>query len=96
MTKSLSYSKQIECVYQIHMTISIISCRLIIAAEMIFHSPLSKSAHSCIIKQGGVNVQANMQYYLSKNVGMVCNRCVRFLIFNKCWFFLFEQCVVTK
>lgn len=43
------------------MTISIISCRLIIAAKMIFHSPLSKSAHSCIIKQGGVNIQATMQ-----------------------------------
>lgn len=75
------------------MTISIISCRLIIAAKMIFHSPLSKSAHSCIIKQGGVNVQANMQYYLSKNVGMVCNRCVQFLIFNKCWvFFVWTVC----
>lgn len=43
------------------MTISIISCRLIIAAKMIFHSLLSKSAHSCIIKQGGVNIQATMQ-----------------------------------
>lgn len=43
------------------MTTSIISCRLIIAAKMIFHSLLSKSAHSCIIKQGGVNIHATMQ-----------------------------------